>query len=765
LFLTIFVLLFAAIPSAAASMPAGERVPSERHFSVADPRQPAALALPQAPLTGTTSTFLPAVFNSRMRGELVSVGYGHACALTSGRTLVCWGAQIGDVPTVLLGLEEPVSRISAAGYIWGHRVGVNRTIVYTCAVTVSGAVKCWPDSSTPARAREILPEGAIDVSTGARHACILMADGAIRCWGVNQFGELGTGTLDDSGTPVPVVGLRGKATAVTTGIVLYFDYATFAFGHTCALIADGSVQCWGNNREGQLGNGESGEGKYSTQPVTVSGLGQPAVSIHTDWLETCALLADGSVKCWGGPDHGPMPKQIEGLPHPMKALADRCAIDDAGVLYCWQEGQAGAARRTDLPGPVTAYGAGKAECLATIDGDIWCNGYNGEGMLGNGQGGLEREDPVDVYGLRHGVVTVTGGEEFACALMESGQARCWGGNDWGQFGNGLAFSSTVPAPPVELPSIVQLDAGKDHACARTENGEAYCWGANDKRQLGSDAGPKSAVPILVPNMSGTAVQVAAGGSHTCALVALGNVQCWGSNVFGQAGGQSPDYLEPTTVAGLAAPSSSIGTGVEHTCALLNTGAVQCWGSNQYGQLGVGASVISATTPITVAGLAFGVKALAVGAHHACVAMDGGTVQCWGVLAGSYPGGQPDLVLRQPEPMEVAGLEDVAALAAGGVMYDYYPEFGGGPPPLTRAVFAETCAITGQGAVRCWSMGLEEEITTPKSLTQGVTSVTVGSDFACAVTASGGARCWGRNLAGQLGNASPWSPFWVAVTGF
>lgn len=271
----------------------------------------------------------------------ISVGYGHACALTAGG-VKCWGAnasgQLGDgtmidraTPVDVTGLSEGVVALAAG---WNH----------TCAVTTGGALKCWGanesgqlgDGTTPSADQPFLEEGQeseIDgaevsrvlptdvvgmssgvaaVSAGSTHTCAVTTAGEVRCWGSNESGQLGVAALpryDSKGrllegiafsnVPLDVVGLTSPMVGVTVS----------ATGHTCAWSASGDVSCWGDNARGQLGRGDvptiddSGELRSgitaSGEPLDVAHLGMRAVAVTAGTLRTCALSAEGQVRCWG----------------------------------------------------------------------------------------------------------------------------------------------------------------------------------------------------------------------------------------------------------------------------------------------------------------------------------------------------------------------------------------------------------------------------------------------------------------------------------
>src|SRR5439155_640288 len=172
---------------------------------------------------------------------------------------------------------------------------------HTCALLGDGTVQCWGVGDSGQRGDGTFNNistvpgavvgitGAVAVAARGYHSCALLGDGTVWCWGRNSDGQLGNGTTIGSPVPGRVAGLP-SATAVSGG-----------FQHTCALLADGTVQCWGRNLEGQLGDGTT---TSSSTPVRVGGI-TGAVAVSAGILHTCALLANGTVKCWGavGPNN------------------------------------------------------------------------------------------------------------------------------------------------------------------------------------------------------------------------------------------------------------------------------------------------------------------------------------------------------------------------------------------------------------------------------------------------------------------------------
>ena len=340
------------------------------------------------------------------------------------------------------------------------------------------------------------------VSGGFRFSCAV-ADGRAYCWGTNYAGQLGNDSTTNSGVPVAVD---------TSGVLAGRTVSAIAAGgnHTCA-VADGRAYCWGDNREGQLGNDGT---THPSLPVTVdtSGVlaGKTVTAIAAGAVHTC-LLAVGQVYCWGSNHYGQLGNNSttdSGVP---------VAVDSSGVL-------AGKA--------VTAIAAGDHHTCAVADGQGYCWGYNHAGQLGN-RSSTNSTVPVavDTSGVLTGktVTAIAAGFLHTCGVVD-GRAYCWGSNDYGQLGNnsptGSIGSPVVSRMPVVVGSgvlagktVTEITAGGRYSCA-VADGQAYCWGRNARGQLGNSSTKKSTVPVAV-NTAGalhhTSVVAIAAGQHAHTL--------------------------------------------------------------------------------------------------------------------------------------------------------------------------------------------------------------------------------------------------------
>jgi alpha-tubulin suppressor-like RCC1 family protein len=336
-------------------------------------------------------------------------------------------------------------------------------IVVIIALALTGcSVSGQPDDGTTERRFPPTAEGTplpaegglnrvMALTAGAMHTCVLLEAGTVQCWGENSFGQLGNGMTTAHATPVEVSRLRG-VTALAAGA-----------NHTCALLATGTVQCWGENSFGQLGSETSTE--FRATPAEVIRL-REVTALAAGANHTCALLATGTVQCWGENAFGQL-------------------------------------------------------------------GDGTSGQLGDGTSEKFRTTPVEVVGLR-GATALAAGRHHTCAVLETGTVVCWGGNAFGQLGDGTTTNRATPTEVVGLRGVTALAAGAMHTCALLETGTVQCWGMNLSRQLGDGTATNRATPTEVVGLRGVTV-LAAGAMHTCALLETGTVQCWGNNAFGQLG--------------------------------------------------------------------------------------------------------------------------------------------------------------------------------------------------------------------------------------
>ena len=371
-----------------------------------------------------------------------------------------------------------------------HPLRVSCGVAHSCAALASGVVRCWGDNRDgqlgdgSSRANSSAPTSvtgisdATDVRAGAHHTCALLSTGAVRCWGRNDHGQLGDGTAgDDSPVPVPVVG-------ITTA-------ARLALGtsHSCALLRDGTAKCWGKGSDGQLGDGASASSAIpvlATPPTSSTSSGTITYADLTAGGDrTCALLHPaGDVACWGD-----YQVQIDGALDASSPTSVFAPTSPATVVAVAAANRMTCATLSD----------GTARCWGAVVGQVW--GPSNDGARVSAAAG-------------EAFATLVGGPgEFACATTATnGTVKCFGSNQFGQFGDGTVGGSYEPA-----------------------------WAAHQELRLSGSAA-----------MADEAAAVAPGAYHACAAATDGEtVRCWGRNANGELGdGTTDDRSTPGPVVGL-----------------------------------------------------------------------------------------------------------------------------------------------------------------------------------------------------------------------
>lgn len=371
------------------------------------------------------------------------------------------------------------------------------------------------------------PPVVTSVAAGAFHSCVVLSDGSVRCWGSGGYiGSGNTVTIGDDETPASIeaVKLGGSAQQISA-----------SWYHTCVTLPQGKLRCFGNGANGKLGYGNienigDNEAPASAGDVAVGG---SVESVSAGPYHTCAVLNQGLVRCWGQNDHSQL-----------------------------------------------GYASG-----ATIGDD-------------------ELPKSVPTVDVGAPVRQVAAGFAHTCALTNTGTVRCWGSNSAGQLGYpgvSRVGDDETPASVGDVDvggAVTQIVVGMLHTCALLDTGKVRCWGAGtdgrlgyaNLKAIGDDETPASAGDV---DVGGRVVQLSAGDYATCALLEGGKVRCWGSQMEGELGHPGADNLgddETPASAGdinVGGVVASIDVGFLHVCAALESGAVRCWGRGATGALGYG----------------------------------------------------------------------------------------------------------------------------------------------------------------------------------
>lgn len=449
----------------------------------------------------------------------------------------------------------------------------------------------------------------LQIKGGQTHTCARLFDATVKCWGGGNFGQLGYGDTANRGDGPGEMGDNLPRVDLGTGRTA-LQIATGGF-HTCAVLDDGNVKCWGFNAQGQLGYGDTNaRGDVAGElgdnlPAVDLGTGRTAVQIAAQSHHTCALLDDATLKCWGFASNGRL-------------------------------------------------------------------GYGDSNNRGDGPGEMGDNLPTVDLGTGRTAVQIVATNLHTCALLDDASVKCWGSGANGQLGYGDP-----------------LDRGR-------EPGE-----------MGDN------LPTVDLGTGRSAVQIAAVGSRTCAVLDNGSVKCWGSGSFGQLGygdtinrgsgpGEMGDNLTNVDL-GTARTAVQIVTGILHTCVLLDDNSVKCWGVGGFGSLGYGDTnnrgdepgEMGDDLPSVDLGTLLMVSELTAGNDHTCAVFGDSTFKCWGI-GGSGQLGYGDVLFRGDGPGEMG---DNLPLVNLGSDITRFPTASPSPAPSESPTRTPTLTPTGTPSLR------------------------------------------------------------------
>ncbi|MGL6289892.1 MAG: fibronectin type III domain-containing protein, partial [Silanimonas sp.] len=497
---------------------------------------------------------------SGVRG--VALAPSHRCAVLANGGVRCWGfnaaGQLGDgttiqrgVPVAVLGLGGP-ARMVAVGYS------------HSCAVVEGRGVQCWGLNTSGqlgsggfgSRSAPITVAGLgadiAEVRADRDATCARSSSGAVSCWGRNEDGSIGDGDAEANPTPSDVVGLAGIVQQVSLGT-----------RHACALSAEGAVSCWGTDEYATLANDEPFGTRLVATPIP--GLESGFGSIAVGFGFACASRPSDGVWCWGANARGELgdgttqprgsPAKLRGVaPDPRQVVAgDRhaCALDRSGDVWCWGSNLFG-----ELGRGTTSFDAGQAlrviglpagtierlsvsaasTCAAYADGTQWCWGANFEGQLGDGTY-TNRPSPARSTAFPEPIRL----RSDSCAISADGTMRC------------TALFRGTPTRPTTQETYAPLPlamVSRALTCVLAADRTVRCAGPNGSGQSGHGVEPQWGDVGWAPvqGLGGPATSIAAMPLYACATLASGGARCWGSNRDGILGnGRGPVHLLPVAL--------------------------------------------------------------------------------------------------------------------------------------------------------------------------------------------------------------------------
>ncbi|MCC7440257.1 MAG: hypothetical protein IT285_01405 [Bdellovibrionales bacterium] len=759
----------------------------------------------------------------------VVTGRAHSCALLTNHTVRCWGANTSGQ----LGLGDSAARGDNPNEMQGRNpilnLGTGRKVIklaaggdHNCALFDNGGVKCWGANNYGQLGRgstDLQPRGdsagetgdglpyvnlgsgrlARDIAAGAHHSCAVIDDGTLRCWGRNHRGQLG---LDDAASRGDGPGEMGSllpAVFVGTGQRV----KTVAAGQhfTCAILESGGLRCWGDNSQGQLGLGHKNhwgdaadEMDGAAPPIVALPPGRTPLRIVAGDLHACALLDDGSLKCWGNNGSGQL------------GVGDQDARGDDALELPSSDALVPLADLGPGRTAVAIAAGGMQTCAVLDDQSLKCWGANAYGQLG--QGDMDpRGDSAGELSALTGVsiaagkfpISVSAGMDHVCAVLGDRSVKCWGRNQSGQLGLGdtatrgeAGGEMGAALPYVKLGTgalVTKLATGGIGAtpCVVVSGGKIKCWGYNFYGQaaigdtagangnIGDSPGEVETRPYVVLAPGDRAKEVAVADLHGCALLDTNQIKCWGYNAYGEAGAELAGNITSLPQLGSALVEAKLGTGRSavkvgvgsyHTCALLDDATLKCWGYNHVGQCGYAdLAAYKGTAPGSLGdnlppvdlGAGRTVKDFGLFSHHTCAVLDNDRVKCWGY--NNY--GQ-------------LGLGDTNNRGDNaGEMGDSLPYVDLGTGRTAKKVYVgafNACALLDNDQVKCWGYGYygyhglgsaatygdganamgDNLGTVPLGTGRSVVKLAMGYYHACALLDDGQIKCWGYLSNGETG---------------
>lgn len=469
---------------------------------------------------------------------------GHSCGgMSSGAcAATCDGVSTTTCtfPTTTCGAAPSCS--NGIGTLAGMcSNGTCNQSMMACADKLCGATAC---------------QGVAQIAAGSQFTCALITDGTVRCWGKNKNGELGLGTADTNNhpTPAPVPGL--------TNVI----YLAAGDNHACAVLADHSLKCWGFNGDGELGIGVADNVAHPTpMPVCATGTGGSCVpltgvnKVAGSPVNTCAIVGQ-TVKCWGD--------------NAMGQIGDGTTSTNTVNASRYNPTQV-CTGPTACGNPIGSVNGGIVEiamgwyhiCALDGQGNVFCWGSNGAGECGLPSNNPTQENfPQPISGINVGSqkpIHISSGGYTVCAVVSDGVAannlvRCWGFGGGGERGDSSTNTSNTPGSVCKIAGCGQLVtgataiAGGNVGFCAVVGGAVDCWGSNGVGQLGIGTADTGQHLIATPSLITTgALDVAseADNDFFCARLQTGGaMRCWGFNGDGEIGEGDVVTPQPTPVA-------------------------------------------------------------------------------------------------------------------------------------------------------------------------------------------------------------------------
>lgn len=715
----------------------------------------------------------------------LAAGDQHAVAVRYDGAVFTWGlnssGQLGINPA---GVPNRASAVQVSGISGVVQVVAGDNFVV--ALKADGTVWAWGNNAysqlgrmagafvfTPVQITQL--SSVVSLSAGSRHAMAVTSNGTLYAWGDNASGQIGTGTTG---------GVVSSPTAV--GSLTNVIASAGGDSHSAALLADGTVRTWGANLYGQLGIGTTtpratpgvvsnltfveriAATRFNTVAVAANGVAY--VCGQNDQGQAGNGLSSGTILT---------PVPISSTARFLGAavgLGDIALVDTGGLTWlCGGNASGQLGNNTLTPRTQFAslalslritswtrdFAGGEAHSASVSpNGLVATWGSNGVGQLGNG--GLPDQSIAGPVSNLENIKSVTCGSFHTVALRADGTVWSWGANYFGALGDGTTTQRGVPVQIPGLSNVISVAAGAWHTVALRADGTFWAWGLNAQGQLGRGAGfgNPALSPVQITTLSGVRA-MAAGEYHSFAIKGDGTVWSWGNNSSGQLGINSrTSQVAPVQVAGLVA--TMISAGRAHSLFLDNAGLVKASGDGSYGQVG------AYPGPLLVPTNVFSSTAIWIAASSdaSFYITQFGIVVWLGRNLDNEAGGSGLSYSPAPQPLQVGdpGSLYASRLAAGSfhILANTNSNFN---PLLTGSEFLvawgrNASGQLGLGTITASSSFVMQPPTPAFAdpthsfsalILRGM--VVGGGGFGLALRADGTVWSWGTNTVGQLGRTT------------
>ena len=707
----------------------------------------------------------------------LALGSNHTCAILQDGRIMCWGDSHWGQLGISSAGSSPTEIVTDSG-----ATSISSYKNNVCVAYADGSANCWGDNtsysltnstSTIIAPQKVYPAGSSITyhSAGLEFTCLIANGGNIYCRGSHAYGQTGcTGVIGGSYSTCPVT----PPVAVTATQIDSGSY------HSCAVMSDESVICWGSNWHGVLGYGVIGT-SYGTPSTTIAA-GSGVTQVTAGEMHTCALTNSGAVYCWGNNDYNQLGQAaasatdtmvataVVGLPEAITKISagfyHTCALGASGAVYCWGYNGTGAnatgsvsdssapAEITNAPSIATDVEAGGYHTCLISDDEPYCWGLANNLQISSRESTFLGRPSDPFMFAKTSIQKIMSSPDDAlrishtCAQLSNNNIVCTGDNTYGQLGiNSLTPSSywSLNYPTVSN-LIADFVTGLNHTCALLINGGVECWGRNHLNQIASGSVTAKEDPPVAPSgLPTTVTQLSAGRNHNCALTSAGDVYCWGDPTYGQSGSCSSSTTA-NLISGLSNVSSIVAGG-NTSCVVQTDGKVKCWGDNSYAQLGRGDTWTSCdTTPVNAllpdSGPQETVQQLSLGFRHGCAITTSNQLKCWGSDGYGQIGAGLEEIGTKLHPFRITSMDNAKQVNASSY---------------------HTCAIDSESGVKCWGYNVggltgvnntsdenkfSLDPTDVYGLNFGVEKLFGGETFTCALTDRGYPKCWGSFLNNQ-----------------